>query len=116
VSRTDVRHPIIARFLHGSSVDGERALGEYRDELLAGLAARVVEIDAGNGMNFTHYPATVEEVVALEPEAYLRERAVEAAHRAPVRVSVRDGLAAPLPLAEERVGARGREPGALHGP
>jgi hypothetical protein len=31
----------------------------------------VVEIAAGNGMNFQHYPSTVEEVVAIEPEPYL---------------------------------------------
>jgi ubiquinone/menaquinone biosynthesis C-methylase UbiE len=76
----------------------EKEAGERRDELLAGLSGRVVEIGAGNGMNFGHYPATVEEVVALEPEAYLREKAARAAGRAPVPVTVRDGLAAPLPL------------------
>jgi SAM-dependent methyltransferase len=105
VSRTDVRHPIFARFLHRVGPLMEKELGDHRDELLAGLAGRVVEIGAGNGMNFTHYPTTVEEVVALEPEAYLRDKAVEAASSAPVRVSVRDGLAAPLPLAEGRFDA-----------
>ena len=53
----------------------ERELGEYRDELLAGLSGRVLEIGAGNGMNFRDYPAIVDEVVALEPEAYLRSKA-----------------------------------------
>jgi ubiquinone/menaquinone biosynthesis C-methylase UbiE len=76
----------------------EKEAGERRDELLAGLSGRVVEIGAGNGMNFRHYPATVEEVVALEPEAYLREKAARAAGRAPVPVTVRDGVAEPLAL------------------
>src|SRR5262249_45083090 len=93
-----VRHPIAARVMHRVSGMMEKEIGHYRDELLAGLAGRVVEIGAGNGMNFKHYPTTVDEVVALEPEPYLRQRAVEAAGGAPVRVSVRDGVAAPLPL------------------
>jgi ubiquinone/menaquinone biosynthesis C-methylase UbiE len=94
----DVRHPIFARFFDRLSRLMERDVGEHRDELLAGLSGRVVEVGAGNGMNFRHYPATVDEVVALEPEAYLRGKAEEAARAAPVRVSVRDGAADPLPL------------------
>jgi ubiquinone/menaquinone biosynthesis C-methylase UbiE len=76
----------------------EREVGEHRQELLAGLSGRVVEVGAGNGMNFQHYPTSVEEVIALEPEAYLRDKAEEAAREAPVQVRVRDGLADPLPL------------------
>lgn len=98
VSAGEVRHPVFARFFHRLSRVMEREVGEHREELLAGLSGRVVEIGAGNGMNFRHYPTTVEEVVALEPEPYLRERAEEAAREAPVRVSVRDGTAAPLPV------------------
>lgn len=95
-----VRHPIFARFFDRLSRLMEREVGEHRRELLAGLSGRVVEIGAGNGMNFQHYPHTIGEVVAVEPEAYLRVKAEEAARRAPVKVSVRDGLAAPLPLEE----------------
>jgi len=76
----------------------EREAGEHRDELLAGLSGRVVEIGAGNGVNFGHYPPTVEEVVALEPERYLRAKAHEAAGAVAVQVIVRDGVADPLPL------------------
>jgi ubiquinone/menaquinone biosynthesis C-methylase UbiE len=50
-------------------------------------------------MNFAHYPSRVEEVVALEPEAYLREKAEQAARAAPVRVTVGEAAAYPLPLA-----------------
>lgn len=76
----------------------ERDVGERRDELLAGLSGRVVEIGAGNGMNFPHYPAAVDEVAALEPESYLREKAEVAARAGPVRVNVGDGVADALPL------------------
>lgn len=98
MAATEVSHPIFARFYQRFSRLMEREVGEHRAELLGGLSGRVVEIGAGNGMNFPHYPATVEEVVALEPEPYLRERADEAARAAPAPVSVRDAVAAPLPL------------------
>jgi ubiquinone/menaquinone biosynthesis C-methylase UbiE len=98
---SEVRHPVFARFFDRLSRLMEKEVGERRDELLAGLSGRVVEIGGGNGMNFRHYPATVEEVVALEPEAYLREKAKNAALGAPVRVSVRDGVAEPLPLEDQ---------------
>ena len=71
---------------------------EHRRELLAGLAGRVVEVGAGNGLNLRHYPASVSEVVAVEPEPYLRARLREAAARAPAPVRVVDGLAEALPL------------------
>ncbi|MGH2712894.1 MAG: class I SAM-dependent methyltransferase [Thermoleophilaceae bacterium] len=93
-----VRHPIFARFFDRLSRLMEREIGQHRQELLAGLSGRVVEIGAGNGMNFQHYPHTVEEVVALEPETFLRHKADQAARDAPVQISLRDGLADPLPL------------------
>ena len=71
---------------------------EHRRELLAGLSGRVVEVGAGNGLNFPHYPPQVEEVVAVEPEGYLRERAREAAAEAAVPIRVVGGLAERLPL------------------
>jgi ubiquinone/menaquinone biosynthesis C-methylase UbiE len=98
VSQTTVRHPVFARFFDRLSRLMEREAGGYRDELLSGLAGRIVEIGAGNGINFAHYPPGVEEVVAFEPEAYLRARAQRAASAAPVRVNVCDGVAAPLAL------------------
>jgi SAM-dependent methyltransferase len=71
---------------------------EHRRETLAGLTGRVVELGAGNGRNLAFYPATVDEVVAVEPEPYLRARAVEAAARAPVTVTVADAVAGALPF------------------
>ncbi len=81
----------------------EREAGPHRDELLAGLAGRIVEVGAGNGINFAHYPDTVEEVIALEPEAYMRNKAQAAARNAPVPVHVRAGVAAALPLEDGSV-------------
>ncbi|HEX6583711.1 MAG TPA: methyltransferase domain-containing protein [Thermoleophilaceae bacterium] len=100
-----VRHPIFARCYELLSRLMERQVGEHREELLAGLSGRVVEIGAGNGLNFPHYPSAVEEVVALEPEGYLREKAEQAAYNAPVPVSVGNAAAYPLPLAAASVDA-----------
>jgi ubiquinone/menaquinone biosynthesis C-methylase UbiE len=97
----EVRHPIFARIYERLSRFEEREIGERREELLAGLSGRVVEIGAGNGMNFGHYPSAVHEVVALEPEEYLRARAQEAAANAPVRVTVGAAAAYPLPFEPE---------------
>jgi SAM-dependent methyltransferase len=98
----DVRHPIFARlYARVLSELMEREIGDHRRELLAGLNGRVLEVGAGNGMNFPHYPATVEEVVALEPEPYLRAHAVAAATEAAVKVNVRPGVADPLPFGDD---------------
>ncbi|MER5310545.1 class I SAM-dependent methyltransferase [Streptomyces sp. NPDC002773] len=95
-----VHHPLFARFYARFSVsaDSRGGVGDLRAELLAGLSGRVLEIGAGNGLNFAHYPAKVSEVVALEPEARLRRLAQESARRAAVPVTVLPDTAEALPL------------------
>jgi ubiquinone/menaquinone biosynthesis C-methylase UbiE len=58
----------------------------------------VVELGAGSGINFRHYPDSVTEVVAVEPEDYLRGLAEQAAATAPVPVRVVSGVSGDLPL------------------
>jgi ubiquinone/menaquinone biosynthesis C-methylase UbiE len=94
----EVRHPLFARVFHGLSRLMEREAGQYLDDVLAGLTGRVLEVGAGNGINFRHYPATVEEVVAVEPESYLRAKAQDSARDAPVRVTVSEAVAGELPF------------------
>jgi ubiquinone/menaquinone biosynthesis C-methylase UbiE len=87
-------HPVFARIYTKVAEIGERRGGaEHRQRLLAGLSGRVIEIGAGTGANFPHYPTSVSEVIAVEPERYLRERAQHAATDAPVPVSVVEGSA-----------------------
>ena len=50
-------------------------------------------------------PATVTEVIAVEPEPYLRGRAEEAAARAAVKITVVDGTASSIPLDDASVDA-----------
>lgn len=91
-------HPFFARLWIKSSPKAEtRGVADHRDDLLHGLSGRVLELGAGNGMNFPHYPATVTEVVAVEPEPTLRAAAQKAAAGAPVPVRVVEGVADRLP-------------------
>ncbi|MFI1167299.1 class I SAM-dependent methyltransferase [Streptomyces sp. NPDC020801] len=103
VARDAVHHPLFARYYARASVAAETRLGmaRLRERLLAGLGGRVIEIGAGNGLNFAHYPGTVAEVVAIEPERLLRQRAVEAALRAGIPVDVVPGCAEALPVKSE---------------
>jgi ubiquinone/menaquinone biosynthesis C-methylase UbiE len=96
-----VRNPLFARYFDRFGArNEERGNIELRRELLAGLCGRVIEVGAGNGLNFPHYPASVEEVVAVEPEPYLRARAIEAAGTALVPVRLVDGTAENLPATD----------------
>jgi ubiquinone/menaquinone biosynthesis C-methylase UbiE len=72
---------------------------------LAGLSGRVVEVGAGTGIHFQHYPANVAEVVAVEPEPNLRAAAQAAARNAPIDVRVLSGLAEALPTPDASVDA-----------
>ncbi|KUF16959.1 class I SAM-dependent methyltransferase [Streptomyces silvensis] len=99
--RDAVHHPVFARFYARQSVAAERVVAPHRTELLHGVGGRVIEVGAGNGLNFAHYPATVAEVVAIEPERLLRGLAVSAALRADVPVDVVPGAAEALPVKSE---------------
>jgi ubiquinone/menaquinone biosynthesis C-methylase UbiE len=89
-----MRNPFFARLLTRCGArNEERGNAELRRKLLRGLSGRVVEVGPGSGLNFPHYPGTVADLLAVEPEIYLRERAREAAAAAPVKVRVVDGTA-----------------------
>ncbi|MFD9790085.1 class I SAM-dependent methyltransferase [Streptomyces sp. NPDC059070] len=98
-----VHHPLFARFYGRFSEKVDHRAGVYalRSELLSGLSGRVIEIGAGNGLNFPHYPGGVSEVVAIEPERGLRRLAVRAALRTDVPVDVVPGAAEALPVKSE---------------
>jgi ubiquinone/menaquinone biosynthesis C-methylase UbiE len=103
---TDVPHPRFARtYVRVAEKADRRGAAAHRDKLLGGLAGRVVELGAGHGANFRHYPASVTEVVAVEPEPTLRAAAEAAAPGAPVPVRVLAGVADDLPLADQSVDA-----------
>jgi SAM-dependent methyltransferase len=91
------QHRVFASWYPGRAAAMDKAgFAQYRERFLAGLSGRVLELGAGSGLNFAHYPAEVEQVVAVEPEAKLRELARQAAQQAPVPVEVVDGAAEDL--------------------
>lgn len=92
---SDHRHPLFARFW---AFAGPRAMSKRdRAALLSGLHGDVVEVGAGDGLNFPFYPPDVASVTAVEPEPSLRARA---AAGAPPQVRVVDGTAERLPVAD----------------
>jgi ubiquinone/menaquinone biosynthesis C-methylase UbiE len=101
-----VKHPLFARGYAWLARKEDKA-GNFdnRKELLAGLHGRVVEVGSGIGSNFAHYPSTVTEVIAIEPEPYLRAKSEEAAASAPVPVKVVDALADALPVEDASLDA-----------
>jgi SAM-dependent methyltransferase len=106
MSTTDIPRPRFARmYLRSASNAEERGAAEHRRRLLEGLSGTVVEVGAGHGLNFHHYPPQVTEVVAVEPEPTLRARAEAAAAGAGVPIRVVAGVADELPLADGSVDA-----------
>jgi ubiquinone/menaquinone biosynthesis C-methylase UbiE len=97
-----VSNPVFARvFPRLSEAMEAGGMAAHRETLLAGLTGRVIEVGAGTGANFRHYPATVERVTAVEPEPRLRQIAAASARDAPVPVTVTGGLASALPAADD---------------
>jgi SAM-dependent methyltransferase len=80
-----------------------RGAADHRRRLVAAARGIVVEIGAGYGATFPFYPAAVTGVLALEPDPTLRGLARAAASKAPVPVTVEDGVAESLPAADASV-------------
>lgn len=98
-----VDHPRFSRIWSWMMRHEPADVGRARRELLEGLEGRVLEVGAGTGSNFAHYPATVSAVVAVEPDPLLRTEAQAVAaslandpDRTP-RVTVVDGTFEALP-------------------
>ena len=57
----------------------------------------MIEVGAGDGRSFEHYPPEVERLLAVEPDPLARGRAAERARAASVHVEIVAGLADALP-------------------
>ncbi|MEU7900394.1 class I SAM-dependent methyltransferase [Nonomuraea sp. NPDC049152] len=69
-----------------------------RERLLSGLTGRVLEIGAGDGVKVTCYPETVEEIVLVESDPFLRSAARLAADEVMIPVRILDGELTGLPV------------------
>jgi SAM-dependent methyltransferase len=88
MSSNTVNNPFFARMWTVMARHEPDWLKLMRQENLAGLSGRVLEVGAGSGTNFELYPDTVTQVVAVEPEHRLAVLARQAAAAAPVPVTV----------------------------
>jgi SAM-dependent methyltransferase len=70
---------------------------ELRQRALAGLRGSVIEVGSGDGRSFEHYPAGVERLLAVEPDATARTAATERARKAAIPIDVVGGSAEKLP-------------------
>jgi SAM-dependent methyltransferase len=95
------RRPVFGRvFPHLSHVLETGGVGARRAPWLAGLSGQVIDIGAGTGASFPHFPPAVTGVTAVEPQPRLRRIAAAAARTAPVAVTVTGGMADALPAAD----------------
>jgi ubiquinone/menaquinone biosynthesis C-methylase UbiE len=96
-----MRRPLFARmYARVRPTLDQHGAADHRRRLLSGAAGSVVEVGAGDGGNFAHYPPEVVSVLAVEPEPYLRAQATRQAATAPVPVEVVEGTADHLPAAD----------------
>ena len=101
MTTTDIARPRFARmYLRSASSAEARGATGHRQRLLEGLSGTVVEVGAGHGLNFPHYPPDVTEVIAIEPEPTLRSQAEKAAEQEAVPIRVLGGVADELPLGD----------------
>ena len=89
---------IYDRFMKASE---EACLVEWRGELLRDVGGDVLEIGAGTGANLPHYGASVERLVATEPDRYMIPKLRERARRdRPGSLEIVESEADRLPFAD----------------
>jgi ubiquinone/menaquinone biosynthesis C-methylase UbiE len=75
---------ILPRFLD-FSMSG-RFFAKYRKRTLANVQGRVLEIGFGSGLNLPFYPATVEEIVTVDPNGGMNKLALKRISASPLKV------------------------------
>jgi SAM-dependent methyltransferase len=94
-----LRERVVPAVFDRLSVPFERRhFAAKRSALLAPTRGRVLEIGAGTGWSFRHYPGAVEEVVALEPSEGMLARAERKAAESGNRIRLVRGSAEELPF------------------
>ncbi|KPP96393.1 MAG: Methylase involved in ubiquinone/menaquinone biosynthesis [Bacteroidetes bacterium HLUCCA01] len=82
-----------------------RLFSRYRRTVLRGLQGDVLEIGAGTGLNFPHYPSQVQEIHTIEPNPGMGSRAEKRAEKAGIRLHQHVLSAETLPFTDARFDA-----------
>lgn len=98
-ARPSTSRPIFARWYGRFSHRAEAGeLGERRRALLAQLSGRVLDLGVGTGETFKHIPASVDEVIALEPDPAMLRQARQHLIEAMASVRLVRGVGEKLPF------------------
>lgn len=81
----------------------EAGLRERRRALIAEASGRTVELGAGTGLNFEHYPDAVSELILTEPFGPMAERLRERVAGSARSVQVVEAAAERLPIDDDSV-------------
>jgi ubiquinone/menaquinone biosynthesis C-methylase UbiE len=87
-------------FVYMGEIAGMR---RRRRDLVSGARGRVVEIGAGTGLNITHYPDGIAELVLCEPEPGMRRRLTPRLKGRASAACIGDAPAERLPMADASV-------------
>ena len=92
-------HPIFAFVFAKVVAMGEHTgYGRRRAEALAGARGRLLIVGLGPGRDLAHLPASVTEVVAIEPEPSMRAYSAQRVHRTSAATWLVGAVAEALPL------------------
>jgi len=80
----------------------EAGLADRRHALLAGATGATLELGAGTGLNLTHYPDAVTELVLTEPGEYMARRLWETVAASGREAEVISAPADQLPFPDDR--------------
>ena len=97
----EIAHPVFAALY--DLLPESRVLGPHREYLAAGLSGRILEVGCGNGELFPFVAAGGDDLEyhAIEPDPYMRRRAVRNARKGAASVDLRDARAESLPYPDD---------------
>lgn len=94
-------HRLFAAAYDAALAPAERAgLSGRRRRLLSPARGRVLEVGAGTGLNLDHYPAAVDRLELIEPNAAMRSRLAGRVTRSSMPAEVHAGTLADAPVPE----------------
>jgi ubiquinone/menaquinone biosynthesis C-methylase UbiE len=96
--------PVFARVYDTAIVLAQwRGLRDIRSDLLRRAKGRVLELGAGTGLNLSHYPETVSEVLLTEPDPHMASKLRKRAAEAHIDTSIVETPAERLPFEDSSV-------------